>query len=119
MWLSHYGYHLLTSFETAIPTTQRFAADLGWTALGKPAWICSCCRQVGEWLPHLEILCLDLGLLLSLYTGYRISLAEFSRPGRALRAFWPWAILLALLFTTGTWIVLQPMQMRGTMPLGN
>ncbi|HTU90122.1 MAG TPA: cytochrome c oxidase assembly protein, partial [Gemmataceae bacterium] len=71
MWLSHYSFHLLTSYDTVVPVTQRFAADLGWAILGEPSWVAGCCRTVGGWLPRLEILFLDLGLLLSLYTGYR------------------------------------------------
>jgi hypothetical protein len=57
---------------------------------------------------------LDLGLLLSLYTGYRIALAETSRFGRAMKLLLPWAFLMMLLFWAGVWIILQPMQMRGT-----
>jgi hypothetical protein len=94
--------------------TQRFTADLGWTILGEPSWGAGCCRTVGGWLPRLEILFLDLGLLLSLYTGYRIALAETSRFGRAMIVLLPWALLMVLLFLVGVWIILQPMQMRGT-----
>jgi hypothetical protein len=68
---------------------------------------------VAEWLPRLEIVCLDLGLLLSLYCGYQI--ARRDTPG-TWRAFLPWVVLMVLLFATGVWIVLQPMQMRGTLP---
>jgi hypothetical protein len=32
----------------------------------------------------------------------------------ALRAFLPWGVLILILFAIGVWIVLQPMQMRGT-----
>jgi hypothetical protein len=67
---------------------------------------------VAEWLPRLEIICLDLGLLLSLYCGCRI--ARGNTPG-LWRAFIPWAFWIVLLFATGVWIVLQPMQMRGTL----
>jgi hypothetical protein len=67
---------------------------------------------VAEWLPRLEIVSLDLGLLLSLYSGYRI--AKGLTPA-AWRAFVPWALLIILLFATGVWIALQPMQMRGTL----
>ncbi len=112
MWLAHYGYHLLTSYRTAIPAAQRFAAGLGLPVFGEPAWGDSCCLPAPGWLPRFEIVCLDLGLLLSLYAGYRIALNHATRPGRA---FAPWALLIALLFATGVWIVLQPMQMRGTM----
>jgi len=115
MWLAHYSFHFLTSYETVIPTMQRFAEDLGWTLFGKPQWGRACCQFVGEWLPRLEILFLDLGLLLSLYTGYRIALRSAVRRSRAVLALVPWAMLIALLFVAGVWIVLQPMQMRGTL----
>jgi cytochrome c oxidase assembly factor CtaG len=114
MWLAHYSFHLLTSYDTVVPTVQRFVADLGYSVLGQPQWVASCCRPVAEWLPRLEILFLDLGLLLSLYTGYRIALAHSPRLSRALWALAPWAALITLLFAVGTWLVFQPMQMRGT-----
>jgi hypothetical protein len=114
MWLAHYSFHLLTSYDTVIPVTQRFAADLGWTVLGEPSWIAGCCRIVGGWLPRLEILFLDFGLLLSLYTGYRIASGVTPRYAQAVKVLLPWALLMVLLFSVGVWIVLQPMQMRGT-----
>ncbi len=121
MWLAHYSFHLLTSYDTVVPTAQRFALDLGWPAFGSPHWVAGCCRRAADWLPRLEIVFLDVGLLLSLYTGYRISLPQ-SRPpcthGRLSRALWalaPWALLIVLLFAAGIWLVLQPMQMRGTL----
>jgi hypothetical protein len=63
----------------------------------------------------MEILALDVGLLLSLYSGYRIALPRSERASRALIMLAPWAALLVLLFAAGVWIVLQPMQMRGTL----
>jgi hypothetical protein len=119
MWLSHYGFHFLTSYQTVIPSAQRFVADLGWSFLGVPEWANACCGPVMDWLPRLEILFLDLGLLLTLHSGYRIALGVCSRPLRALRAFAPWALVSLFLFLAGVWIVLQPMQMRGTMPRMN
>jgi cytochrome c oxidase assembly factor CtaG len=115
MWLAHYSFHFLTSYDTAVPVAQRFAADAGFF-LGDPSWLPSCCRPVGTWLLRLEILFLDFGLLLSLYTGYRIALAQTSRPSLALKALAPWAVLMLLLFAAGVWLVFQPMQMRGTLP---
>src|SRR5207244_1971647 len=97
------------------PTAQRFALDLGRSALGPPQWVASCCRPAADWLPRLEVLFLDLGLLLSLYTGYRIALAGSPRMSQALRALAPWALLIVLLFAAGIWLVFQPMQMRGTL----
>jgi cytochrome c oxidase assembly factor CtaG len=107
MWLAHYCYHFLTSYDTAVPVAQRFAADLGLTSLGEPAWGSACCRSVTPWLLPLELLCLDVGLLLSLYTGYRLA--------PTLKALVPWALLLVLLFVAGVWTLFQPMQMRGTL----
>jgi hypothetical protein len=114
MWLSHYSFHLLTSYDAAIPASQRLIADLGGN-LGAPDWTRSCCLPVADWLPRLEILCLDIGLLLSLYTGYRIALSAKPDLPHALKALAPWAVVMVLLFAVGIWIVLQPMQMRGTM----
>jgi cytochrome c oxidase assembly factor CtaG len=115
MWLAHYSFHFLTSYDAAVPAAQRFAGDLGWTGLGEPAWACACCVAAADWLPRLEIVFLDLGLLLSLYAGYRVALAQSPRLSRALGALLPWAVLMVLLFLAGVWIVLQPMPMRGTM----
>jgi hypothetical protein len=114
MWLAHYCFHFLKSYDTAVPTAQRFLHELGWTALGEPHWVAACCRPVATWLPRLEILFLDLGLLLSLYTCYRITLIRSPRLPQALAALAPWALLIALLFAAGIWLVFQPMQMRGT-----
>ena len=105
MWLAHYSYHFLTSYDTAVPVAQRFAADLGLTGIGEPAWSWACCRPATPWLLPSELLFLDVGLLLSLYTGYRLA--------PTLKALAPWALLLVLLFAAGVWILFQPMQMRG------
>jgi cytochrome c oxidase assembly factor CtaG len=116
MWLSHYSFHFLTSWETALPAAQRALQDVGWTFLGEPRYQCSCCRPVGDWLIRLQILFLDAGLLLSLYAGFRIARAQSSKPSQALKSLAPWGVLLVLLFAGAVWIVFQPMQMRGTLP---
>ena len=112
MWLAHYSFHFLASFDAVIPAMQRFAGDLG-LALGEPEWRYACCRPVADWLPRLEILFLDVGFLFSIYSAYRIALTQCDRSSQALKAFAPWGMLIALLFAVGVWIVLQPMQMRG------
>ncbi len=115
MWLAHYSFHFLTSFATIVPVTQRFSGELGWAGLGKPLWSCACCRPASDWILHLQIVMLDLGLLLSLYTGLRIAERHAQGTWRALGAFAPWGALTLLLFVVGVWIVFQPMQMRGTL----
>jgi hypothetical protein len=117
MWLAHYSFHFLTSYDTVVPAVQRFALDLGWSALGPPHWVAGCCRRVADWLPRLEVVFLDVGLLFSLYTGYRIALAQSPSLSRAMGALAPWALLIVLLFTAGIWLVFQPMQMRGTVQM--
>ena len=114
MWLAHYSFHLLTSYDTVVPAAQRFAIDLGWSAFGPPHWVAGCCRRVADWLPRLEVVFLDLGLLLSLYTGYRIALAQSPPTVAGFVGLAPWALLITLLFAAGIWLVFQPMQMRGT-----
>jgi ferredoxin len=115
MWLAHYSYHLLAGGGAVTPALQRFAGDLGFGFLGAPKWALACCRPVAEWLPRLEILSLDLGLLFSMYSGYQIALTQSERVSQAVKVLAPWAALLVLLFATGVWIILQPMQMRGTL----
>jgi len=68
MWLAHYSFHFLTSYDSGLIAGQRLLHDLGW--VGAPDWVCSCCAPVAGWLTRLEILFLDLGLLLSLYACY-------------------------------------------------
>ncbi len=118
MWLAHYSFHFLASFDAVIPVVQRLAGDLGWTVLGQPVWAHACCRPVAEWLPRLEILFLDMGLLLSLYSGYRIAHDRSQGASAAMKLLAPWALLTVALFAAGIWIVLQPMQMRGMLPAG-
>jgi hypothetical protein len=76
----------------------------------------SCCAaEPPAWLLNAEILCLDLGLLASLYAAYRIATDGAQTSRRYLRQFWPWSGLIVLLFAFGVWIVFQPMEMRGTL----
>jgi hypothetical protein len=84
--------------------------------LGEPLWQCACCRAATDWIPHAEIVMLDLALLLSLYTAFRISEHHTARLSVAINIFAPWALVIVLLFVCGVWIVFQPMEMRGTLP---
>lgn len=108
MWLSHYSFHFFTSASAFLPAFQRFAVEHGYH-LGSAPLPCDCCAPVADWLLRLEIIFLDLGLLLSLYVGYRTA--------PSIRAFLPWAGLMLLLFIVGIWILFQPMEMRGLLDL--
>ena len=115
MWLAHYSFHFLTSYDTAVPVAQRFAADVSAMPLGEPEWIYACCRPSTAWLLPLEILFLDGGLLLSLYAAYRTSVLQSPSVTTALKSLAPWALLIVSLFAAGIWMIFQPMQMRGTL----
>ncbi len=43
MWLAHFSFHFLTSYEGVIPALQRFLADRGATFGGSPDWTCTAC----------------------------------------------------------------------------
>jgi hypothetical protein len=65
------------------------------------------------WIPSLELCLLNLGLLLTLYTAWRVA-GRFAGGGRmTFAAVSPWAVVAGVLYTAGVWIVFQPMQMRG------
>jgi ferredoxin len=113
MWLAHFSFHLFTTGDALVPVSQRFLGDYGIAILGEPAWRSACCAVAGSGLLRLEIVFLDLGLVTSLYLGYRIALDRLDTPGRALRAFVPWAALMLMLFGIGIWVLFQPMEMRG------
>jgi hypothetical protein len=117
MWLAHYSFHFFTSWQSLWPVTQRFVQDHGWTALGTPAWAGACCAGAAAWIPRAELLFLDLGLLGSLYSAYRIAELNAKSAGQAVKSFMPWATLMVLLFFVAVWIIHQPMQMRGTISL--
>jgi cytochrome c oxidase assembly factor CtaG len=115
MWLVHMLFHFFTSWATAWPASQRVLQDLGYQLLGEPAWAMSCCGPTPTWLIPLEIVLLDLGLLVSLYVVYRLARTCTAGVWGELRFLMPWALLTFGLYLAGVWIVLQPMQMRGTL----
>jgi len=67
------------------------------------------------WISSLELCFLDLGLLLTLYTVWRVARRLATGDRMALAAMSPWAVLAGALYSAGVWIVFQPMQMRGMM----
>jgi hypothetical protein len=74
---------------------------------------------VPDWLLlPIELILLEGGLIGSLLASHRIALTVISDEGRARRAFLPWAMLAVMLFALGVWLLLQPMEMRGTLRAG-
>lgn len=117
MWLAHYAYHFMIGALTIVPVAQSVLKDFGWPLLGEPAWGMGAVVPAG-WLVPIELVFLEAGLLGSLLALYRIASDVEGDRSRAWRAFAPWAVLAGLLFSAGVWLMLQPMEMRGTFGAG-
>ncbi len=114
MWLAHYLFHFLTGALTFVPVLQEFVGRWVGPLLGTPRWdLAAVVPQ--SWLLPIEILALDGGLLGSLLVLWRIARREHDAHPQARWAFAPWGVLVVLLFASGVWLLLQPMDMRGTM----
>jgi hypothetical protein len=108
MWLAHYGFHFFSGLYTFIPVAQNAVASLGWPILGIPAW-----RLTGipaRFIQPMELGFLLLGLAGSLLVAFR--LAEEDSPGKAMRAFLPWASVSVIIWLASVWLMYQPMEMR-------
>jgi hypothetical protein len=110
VWLAHYGFHFLTGLFTFIPVTQSALARIDWPILGEPNWsLTGLPRNLAQ---PVELGFLLLGLAGSLLVTYH--LAEGDVHERPYRAFTPWAAVCLILFASAVWLMLQPMEMRGT-----
>ncbi len=124
MWLAHYAFHFLTGALTVVPVVQAFLADVGLSA-GEPAWGLGPVVPTG-WLFPIEAALLYLGAFGSIIVAFRIAVAQQSGrlpaggrpdPVTVLAAAAPWILLTLLLLGFGLWILIQPMEMRGTMQM--
>lgn len=117
MWTAHYLFHFLIGGWTIVPAVQEYLADLGAPLLGAPQWALG--AMIPEaWLLPLELLFLEAGWLLSLIVTYRIARREIGERPQAVWAAAPWWALASLLCAAGVWLLLQPMEMRGTLLAG-
>ena len=110
MWLAHYGFHFLTGILTIVPVTQSAFADYGWPVLGDPMWLLTGMPKAA--VQPLENGFLLLGLAGSLLVAYQLACED--SPDHPQRAFLPWAAVSFLLWAGATWLIAQPMDMRGT-----
>ncbi len=118
LWCAHYAFHLFTSAGTLFAAGNRMLADWHFASLSEAAAACACCGEAASWILPVEILLLDGGLCLSLFLAYRTAERQTDSSASALRAWSVWAVLLLALFALAVWILMQPMQMRGTLVLG-
>ena len=118
MWLAHYAFHFLTGGLTIVPVVQSFLADVGLYG-SRVQWGLGPLVPT-EWLYPIEAVLLYGGATGSLIAAFQIARDQLGDrdPGArqsVLRAALPWALLVALMLAAGLWILVQPMEMRGTM----
>jgi polyferredoxin len=113
MWTAHYLYHLLIGGFTILPVMQEYLSDLGLASGGAPRWGMGAMVPEG-WLLPVGVACLQLGLVWTLVAAFRIARRTEAERAVAGRAFLPWATLATTLTLVGIWLLLQPMEMRGT-----
>lgn len=100
-----------------IPAGQEYLADLGLPLSATPDWALG--PVVPEaWLLPIELFILELGLLVTLVVGHRIAVRDVGPGSRAVKASLPWAALAVALSLAGVWLLMQPMEMRGTVLTG-
>ena len=107
MWAAHLLYHFAGGWTAPWLILQhRFSpAQDGLSVPGVPSW-----------LTPAQILFLNAGLIVSLYLGWRVAKQSAEKLRSAVALLSPWATLAIGLYVVGTWILFQPMQMRGMTP---
>lgn len=128
-WLAHLSFHIATSASSLGPAFDHAFADLaprfhaaGESMMGAMPGMMAACRPVdvmlmpgakGFNLLSVQVALLDLGLLATLYAGWRIvrELTESGRRRAVMHAIWMAAC--GVLYAAAVWMFTQPMQMRG------
>ncbi|MBT4524259.1 MAG: hypothetical protein HOI88_01735 [Phycisphaerae bacterium] len=102
MWAAHLLFHFFSSYKTILPVTKRALYDIGLTNIPETMWEIT---SPPTWLLQGELFLIVIGFLASIAICIRLT--------NTFRERAPWCLLSILLFVSGAWILLQPMQMRG------
>ena len=113
MWAAHFSFHFLMGWNSAWPVLQRAVGDLGLAVANQQASMVPNLRFSMDSVRTLQTVLLDVGLLATLYLGWRIARVYASRFRLAFRLMAPWSGVAVALYAFGIWTCLQPMQMRG------
>jgi hypothetical protein len=118
MWLAHYSFHFLTGGLTLLPVVQLFLSDVGLYG-GTVGWNVGTVIPAG-WLFPIEAVMLYVGAFGSIVAAFQMARRDIGEGdrrarGRILGAALPWMLLTLLLLAFGLWILVQPMEMRGTL----
>jgi len=113
MWGAHFLFHFLVGWKSAGPVFQRVVGDLGLAITKQQASSGLGLAFSMENVRILQTLLLDIGLLATLYLGWRIARLYSPKLRPAFRVMVPWSGVALALYLFGVWTCLQPMQMRG------
>ncbi len=120
MWAAHLCFHLVTAWNSILPGVLQAVAELhrfgiAFHGLPAPNWMIEQPLFGPGALLGLQLGLLDVGLLGTLYLGWRLTASASSTLSLKTRALslLPWAMLAGTLYGAGIWIFLEPMQMRG------
>jgi hypothetical protein len=113
MWVAHFLFHFLVGWQSAWPVFQRVLGDLGLAVTNNQVSLDSGLGLGMENVRILQTLMLDIGLLATLYAGWRVARVYAPRLRSALHVMAPWGVVALSLYLFGIWTCLQPMQMRG------
>jgi cytochrome c oxidase assembly factor CtaG/ferredoxin len=113
MWAAHFLFHLFMGWDSAWPVFQRVVGEVGLTITNQPAMTGSNLRFDINTVRILQTVLLDIGLLATLYVGWRIARVYAPNLRLAVRVMAPWGSVAVGLYMFGVWMCLQPMQMRG------
>ena len=109
MWAAHYSWHFLMGWNSAWPVLHRLISDLGFGLSNQHLARTFSMDNVRI----LQTVLLDIGLLATLYLGWRLARVHAPRLRLAFRVMAPWGSVAVALYLFGVWTCLQPMQMRG------
>ena len=133
-WLAHYSFHFLTGALTIVPVAQSFLADVGLYG-GAVQWGMGPLVPT-NWLFPIEAAFMYAGATGSLIAAFQIARDQVENAPRppssegsgisprlgdreaVLAAAAPWVALTLLLLAFGLWVLVQPMEMRGTFMYG-
>ena len=113
MWAAHYLFHFLLGWESVAPVFQRVLGDLGLAVASQSSSAGGNPLITMDHLRILQTILLDIGLLVTLYVGWRIARVHASKLRLAFGLMAPWGSVAFSVYAFGIWTCLQPMQMRG------
>jgi hypothetical protein len=113
MWAAHWVFHFLMGWNSAWPVFKRAVGDLGLAVANQQASVASNLHFSMDTVWIVQTVLLDIGLLATLYLGWRIARVYAPRLRLAFNVMAPWGGVAVGLYLFGVWTCLQPMQMRG------